>query len=130
MSAFTVQFDNQPGQLAQLCQAMAGEGVNLVLCAVGHGGSGTVALVADDEGAARAVLDGAGVDYAERPSLTVRLENVPGAGAATFGKLSEAGVNVELVLPIRVSGAEFFAVLGVDDVAAAKAALTDQLVGI
>jgi hypothetical protein len=128
MSAFTVQFDNQPGKLAQLCQAMAGHGVNLILCAVGHGGSGTVALVADDERAARGVLETAGMDYAERPSLTVRLENVPGAGAATFGKLSDAGVNVELVLPIRVSAEEFFAVICVDDVAAAETALADQLV--
>lgn len=128
MSAFTVELDNHPGELARLCDAMANAGINLLLCATTHGNSGVVAFIADDEAAAQAALDGAGVDYLLRPALTVRMENLPGAGAATFRKLADAGVNVELLLPVRISEAEFLAVICADDSAAAEAALTGQVI--
>jgi hypothetical protein len=94
MSAFTVELDNRPGELARLCEAMAGSGVNLLLCATTHGGRGVVAFIADGEAAAQAALDGAGIAYLLRPALTIRMENLPGAGAAAFRKLADAGVNV------------------------------------
>jgi hypothetical protein len=43
MSAFTVELDNYPGELARLCEAMASSGVNLLVCATTHGNSGVVA---------------------------------------------------------------------------------------
>jgi hypothetical protein len=127
MSAFTVEFRNQPGELARLCEAMAARQVNLVLSGVTHGDTGTVAFIADDESAARGVLTDANVDYVEQPSLTVRMENVPGAGAATFRKLADAGVNVDLLLPVRVSDQEFVAVMCAKDLEAARAALGNQV---
>ncbi len=128
MSAFTVELKNEPGELARLCDAAAARGVNLVLCGMSHGDRGTIAFVADDEGAARTALESAGMEFGERPALTVRMDNVPGAGAATFRKLANAGVNVDMVLPIRVSSDQFFAVICVDDVDAAGRALEDQVV--
>ncbi len=127
MSAFTVELKNQPGELARLCGAMAAHGVNLVLCGMSHGDSGTVAFIADDEAAARTALEGAGMDFAERSALTVRMDNVPGAGAATFRRLAEANVNMELLLPVRISKDQFFAVICVDDVEAATKALGEQI---
>jgi hypothetical protein len=128
MSAFTVELKNQSGELARLCEAMAGRGVNLVLCATTHGDRGSIAFIVDDEAAGRTVLQTAGVAYVEHPALTVRMDNVPGAGAATFRKLADAGVNVEAILPVRVSSEKFFAVICVDDVAAAGTALGEQVV--
>ncbi|TDD67656.1 hypothetical protein E1262_18585 [Jiangella aurantiaca] len=123
MSAFTVEFENEPGRLAEVCEAMAARGVNLVICGLAHGDTGTVAFIADDEAAARSVLQDAGFDAAERDALTVRLKNAPGAGAATFRKLADAGVNVEVFLPVRVSNSQFVAVLCVDDQEAAMKVL-------
>lgn len=128
MSAFTIQLKNQPGELARLCDAMAGRGVNLVLCATSHGDSGTIAFIVDDEATGRTALDAAGIEYTERPALTVRMDNVPGAGAVTFRNLAKAGVNVELLLPVRISSEQFFAVLCVDNVQAATDALGDQVI--
>jgi hypothetical protein len=130
MSAFTVELKNQPGELARLCDAMAGRGVNLVLCATSHGDSGTIAFIVDDEATGRTVLDAAGIEYSERPALTVRMDNIPGAGAVTFRKLAKAGVNVELLLPVRISNEQFFAVLCVDDVEAANDALGEQVIPV
>jgi hypothetical protein len=129
MSAFAVSLEDRPGELARLCESMAGSGVNLLLCATTYSGSGVVAFIADDEASAQDVLEAAGVEYLMRPALTVRLENQPGAGAAAFRKLADAGVNVDLLLPVRISDELFFAVICVDDDAAARAALGDQVIG-
>jgi hypothetical protein len=127
MSAFTVELKNQPGELARLCDAMAARGVNLVLSATARGDSGTIAFIADHEAAARVALEAAGIGYTERPALTVRMDNVPGAGAATFRKLATAGVNIDLLLPVRVSNEQFFAVICVDDADTARETLGEQV---
>jgi hypothetical protein len=128
VSAFTVEFDNQPGELARLCEAMADRGVNIVVCGAAHGDMGTVAFIADDELGARTALEGAEIEYDERPALTVRMDNVPGAGAKTFRKLADAGVNIDVLLPVRVSADEFLAVICAEDLDAAASALADQVV--
>ena len=128
MSVFTVDLANQPGELARLCEAMAGRGINLVLSAIAREDGGTVAFIADDEAGAQEVLDGAGLQYAMRPALTIRMENQPGTGAATFRKLANAGVNADLLLPVRVSDALFFAVICVDDQDKARQALGAQVI--
>jgi hypothetical protein len=115
MSAFTVELDNQPGELARLCEAMAGSGVNLVLCAATHGAKGAVAFIADDEASAQAALHGAGIEYLIRPAVTVKMVNLPGAAAAAYRKLADACVNADLLLPVRVSDDEFYAVICADD---------------
>ena len=128
MSVFTVDLKNQPGELARLCEAMAGRGVNLILCATTRGEDGTVAFVADDESSAETALTGAGVAYTTRPALTIRMENQPGAGAATFRKLADVGVNADLLVPVRVSHDLFFAVVCVDDLDKARRALGVQVI--
>jgi hypothetical protein len=128
MSAFAVSIEDKPGELARLCEAMASSGVNLLLCATTYSGGAVVAFIADDEAAAEDVLEAEGVEYLMRPALTVRLENLPGAGAAAFRKLADAGVNVDLLLPVRISDDLFFAVICVDDEAVARAVLGDQVV--
>jgi hypothetical protein len=129
MSVFTVDLKNQPGELARLCEAMAGRGINLVLAAAAHGDGGTVVFIADDEAGAQAVLQDARIEYAMRPALTIRMENQPGTGAATFRKLADAGVNADLLLPVRVSEDLFFAVICVDDRDKARRALGPQVIG-
>ena len=128
MSAFTVELENKPGELARLCEAMAGSDVNLVLCATTHGDSGAVVFIADDEASARTVLERADIEYTMRPALTVRMDNVPGTAAATFRKLADAGINTDLLLPVRISDDLFFAVICVDDVDKARSALGGQVI--
>ena len=130
MSAFAVSLDDQPGELARRGEAMAGSGVNLLLCATTYSGSGVVAFIADDEALAQDVLEAAGFEYLVRPALTVKLENLPGAGATAFRKLADAGVNVDLLLPVRISDELFFCVICVDDEALARAALGDQVIAV
>jgi hypothetical protein len=129
MSAFTTDMDNTPGQLARLCEVLGARGVNLVVCGVGHGSRGTIAFIADDEAAARSALQDASIDYRENDSLTVRMQNVPGAGADLFRKLAAAGVNLDVFLPVQIYDDQFYAVICPSDVKAARQALGDQVVG-
>ena len=128
MSVFTVDLKNQPGELARLCEAIAGRGVNLILCAMTRGEDGAVAFLADDEASAETALADAGIGYKRRPALTIRMENQPGAGAATFRRLADAGVNADLLVPVRVSDDLFFAVICVDDLDKARRALGVQVI--
>jgi len=129
MSAFTLELENKPGELARLCEAMANSEVNLLLSATTDaGGNGVIAFIADDEAAAQEVLEEAGARYLVRPALTIRMQNLPGTGAAVFRKLADAGVNVDLLLPVRISEDLFFAVICVDDMEAASTTLGDLVV--
>ena len=128
MSVFTVDLKNQPGELARLCEAIAGRGVNLILCAMTRGEDGAVAFLADDEASAETALADAGIRNKRRPAMTIRMENQPGAGAATFRRLADAGVNADLLVPVRVSDDLFFAVICVDDLDKARRALGVQVI--
>jgi hypothetical protein len=127
MSAFTVDMANRPGELARLCGVLADRGVNLVVCGVTHGETGTIAFIADDEDAARQALQDAEIDYAERNAITVRMQNVAGAGAAVFQALLEANVNLDVFLPVRMVDDQFYAVICPDNIEAAVAALGDHV---
>ena len=128
MSVFTVTLPNRCGELARLCEAMADSGINLVLSATTQAADGVVVFIADDEASAQAVLQDAGLRYAMRPALTIRMDHQPGTGAATFRKLADAGVSTDLVLPVRISDRLFFAVICVDDPDKAVSALGEQVV--
>jgi hypothetical protein len=128
MSVFTVDLKNQPGELARLCEAMAGHGINLVLSAAARGDQGTVVFIADDQASAETVLQEADIGYEMHAALTIRMENQPGAAAATFRKLASACVNADLLLPARVSDEVFFAVICVDDADKARRALGTQVI--
>lgn len=127
MSAFTVEIANRPGELARVCETLGAGGINLVISGLAHGDSGVVAFIADNEPRTREVLRAAAIDYVERPSLTVRLANLPGAGAATFQALAEANVNIEVFLPVRIFDEQFYAVICPDDIKTAAAVLGDQV---
>ncbi|HKC28906.1 MAG TPA: hypothetical protein VKB75_12920 [Jatrophihabitans sp.] len=128
MSAFTTKMENSPGQLALLCDVLGERGVNLVVCGVAHGNEGAIAFIADDEAATRAALAEASIEYVEREALTVRMRNVPLAGAAVFRLLANAGINVDVFLPVQIFEDQFYAVICPSDVAAATSALGDHVV--
>jgi hypothetical protein len=56
------------------------------------------------------------------------VKNRPSAGAVTFRALADAGVSMELLLPVRISDEEFFAVICADDAAAAEGAPGGQVI--
>lgn len=90
---------NRPGTLLQATEALGHAGVNIDgACGYEAGETGILhVLVADAELARRTLLN-AGIEIeAEQQVLVVEVENRPGAGAALFRRIADAGVALDLI---------------------------------
>jgi len=93
---FRVQLANRPGELARLARALAVRGINIREISGGSSGPATWAFVTtDNEEATREVLRGMGYPFLEGPTVTVTVEDTPGALADLAERLAQADVNVE-----------------------------------
>ena len=128
MNVFVIELENQPGELARVLERLAEADVNVMLAAVPSADTGTVTLVADDDDAAVAALAAAGYAYITRSAIKVRSANRPGEGAAVSRALANAGVNIELLLPLEITADVAILVIGVDNPEKAELALGERVV--
>jgi hypothetical protein len=126
MQAFIVEAANRPGEFARHAEAIAKRGINLasVVC-LGIGDRGGAAFLAADEAGLRTALNDAGIAYRELPIVTAAIEDTPGTAAAAARRLADAGVNIELLAPVGMSGQKVVVAFGVDKVDEARRALGD-----
>jgi hypothetical protein len=129
MNLFGVELKNQPGELARFGDVCAQRGVNLQLAGVVTGDRGTILFTASDEPAARTALEGAGIEFTERPALLVRCPDQPGEAAKIGRKCADAGVNIEGLLEVSICQGEIIFALAADKLDEARAALGNQVVG-
>jgi hypothetical protein len=105
MNIFILDLKHQPGELAKATEAIAKKGIDITaFSGVTCGGSGTVALLTNDEVATRRALSEAGYRPRELEVVTTTFQNAPGTLAATARKLANAGINIEVALPTAMSG--------------------------
>jgi prephenate dehydrogenase len=126
MTEFTVHLANRPGQLATLARRLADAGVHLeAFAAFAAGEQGVVRLMADDDAAARRVLDEAGLAFDEHRVLATVVPNRPGALAGLTESLAETGVNIDAMYLLHTNGEALHYALAVNDpdVAAAHLAV-------
>ena len=129
MNLFSVELKNQPGELAHLGDVRAQRSINLELAGVVTGDHGTVVFTASDEPALRAALEGAGIEFSQRPALLVKCADQPGEAAKFGHALANAGVNIEGLLEVSICQGECTFAIAVDKLDDARAALGDQVVG-
>ncbi len=127
MNGFIVQLENRPGEMARLTEALSAQGINVLVYAVGAGEQAVLGFMVNDEETTRSTLDNAGIGYREIPIFTVRMEDKPGQSASTSRRLADAGVNIEFWLPVDTSETNFIVALGVDNLEAAKNAVSEQI---
>lgn len=128
MRVFVIELENRPGELARLLDRLAEADVNVMLAAVAAGRRSTVTLVGDDDAAAQAALTKAAYAFTTTSAVKVRAENRPGEGAQLSRLLADAGVNIELLLPLEITSAVAILVIGVDDPVKAEKVLGDRIV--
>lgn len=128
MQTFIVHGKNHSGELARLTGALASKNVNVLITALGLNGQGVAAFVASDEASAQTALREAGFEFKMLPTLTIRMNDVPGQAAEVGRKLGDQGVNIECFLPISITEDKVIAALGVDKLETAKKALDEYLV--
>ena len=116
MLEFSVNMANRPGQLASLARELATAGVNIeALAAMTDGPDGYLKLVVDDESAARAVLEKAGVRYQERRVINAILHDSPGALADMAEALAKTGVNIEAMYLLHSNAEGLHFAVAVDE---------------
>jgi len=120
-SDLTVILEDRPGTLADMGEALGNAGVNVDgMCGFPSEGKGVMHILVDDAGAARAALEGAGIDVGgEREVLVVEIEDQPGTFGALARKIANEGVNFDLVY--LATGTRL--VVGTNDQEKARAAL-------
>ena len=125
MNAFIIELEDRPGTLADIADAIAGKGINIAgVAGATASGGGAIALVTNDEAGTRSVLDASGTRYRQVALATASLEDKPGMLAEAARKLANAGVNIEAIFPTGMDAGKITVAFGVDNIEAAKSALS------
>ncbi|HEX6360288.1 hypothetical protein [Actinophytocola sp.] len=127
MNLFTIEMKDEPGELAHLCETVAPHHVNLMMAGVTTANHGTMCVCTDDDATVRTALEGAGIDFTERPALRLRCPDQPGEAARIARKLANADVNIQALLPIMICQGEVELALSVDKTDEAMTALGNQV---
>jgi hypothetical protein len=127
MQWFIVEASNRPGEFARYAEEVAKRGINLanVVC-LGIGDRGGAAFYATDEAGLRSALSDAGIGCHEISVITARIEDKPGTVAEAARRLADAGVNIELLVPMGMDGKHVTVAIGVDKTEQARTALGDM----
>jgi hypothetical protein len=124
MHLFIIAPANRPGTLAGALDGIAQRGINVTaVSAATWGDTGAVAIQVNDDDGARAALQEAGATFREAAAVTAWLDDQPGSLASAARALGDAGVNIEAVVPVGMQDGKVGLLFGVDNEAAAKAAL-------
>lgn len=121
MQDLTVNLENMPGTLAQLGEALGNAGINIEgVCGLAGASGAEVHILVQSAELAREALADAGVESgAERDVEVVSIVDQPGEMGRHLRRISEAGVNVDLVYLATSTRL----VLGSSDIEGLRAAL-------
>jgi hypothetical protein len=124
MNAFIVDLEDRPGSIAAVAEAIALKGINITsLAGVTCRGAGSVAILTNDEAGTRRALADAGLKVREVEVVAHAVEDRPGSFAEATRKLADAGVNLEAVMPIGMSGGKVSVGFATSQAAKAREAL-------
>ena len=103
--AFLIELEDKPGALADVTEAIAAKGVNIVsVSGATCGEKSRVALATDDNAQTRAALTEMGSTFEQKEITSAALRHEPGSLAKAARQLAKAGVNVESVLLLGMQG--------------------------
>ena len=121
----TALLPNEPGALAELCEALSANEVNvLALSVVDTTDQSLVRMLCNNVNRAKKVMGGIGVPYGEAQVIAMRMPNVPGALAKAARTLAKARVNIDYLYATSGAGpGKGLVVFGVSNIERAKKAL-------
>jgi len=92
---------------------------------IAYGERGAIGFLTNDEPGTRSALDEAGIAFREIEAVSFELADTPGTLADASRRLANAGVNIELLVPVAMGGGGITMAAAVDNVPAAQSALGD-----
>jgi hypothetical protein len=120
----TVRLKNEPGALGRLASRLAQGGIDIRSLAAGAvGGYGCAVVSTSDDAAAREVLRRGRYQYVEGATMSVGVEDRPGALAELAGRLGAAGINITGVVVLGRHQGKAELAITVDSIDAARKAL-------
>ena len=107
MNAFLVDLANKPGALADVAEALGAKGINIeMVTGAACGDSGRLAIGTNDDAATRAALQAMGARFTEVEPVEVSLPHTPGSLGKAARRLAAAGINIDAITPIGMTGGE------------------------
>lgn len=141
MKEFNIYVQNKAGALAEVCEALAKRGVNIIAIStesvskterVGKGltrgkmATALIRVVTSDEATTKSALEAGGIPYSETEILPLRLIDRPGELAKVTRKFSDAGVWIESVYILGSEDGKTGVAFTVDNLSKAREALKRQ----
>jgi len=103
--AFLIELADKPGALADVTEAIAAKGVNIMSVSGSTcGDMGRIAVVTEDNANTRAALTELNSTFEQKEITTVPLRHEPGSLAKASRQLAKAGINIESVLLLGMQG--------------------------
>ena len=116
MQEYCIKLPDEPGKLADLCEALADKDINLLTATALTATGAVVAIVTEEDTETTEILDAMGHEYHASEVLLVNMPHKPGALAALSRTMGNAGININSIY-----------ILSRDDQMAVIAFTTDQI---
>jgi hypothetical protein len=124
MRDFAIHVTHRPGEIARIAGALGRKGVNIKSVAgMTVANQALIRILTDEVEEARSALQESNIRFEESELATVLLENKAGELAEVASKLSNAGVNLEAMYVVGLSGDLVELAIVADDIKKAKKAL-------
>jgi hypothetical protein len=128
MNAFLVGLRNTPGEVARLADLIAQRGIKITGLTGAAGGE--VCLLTNDEAGTRSALIDGFYMPREIELVPVTLADAAGTLAEAAHRLGDAGINIEALLPTRMSGGTVTVAFATDDPAKARMVLGEVVAAV
>ena len=120
MREYCIKLPDEPGRMAELCEALAAENINILTATALTATGAVVAVVTDDEAATTRVLDQIGHEYHVSEVLLVTMPHKPGSLAALSRTMGNAGINIKSIYIMSKDEDKAVIAFTADDVEAAR----------
>src|SRR5687768_9406340 len=105
MQAHLIDMENRPGEVARLAEALGERGINITgIAGATMGDRGRLALVTSDEKGTDDALGAAGFSCTHAEVVEMTMAHEPGTLGRAARRLADAGVNIEALMPLGISG--------------------------
>ncbi|MDP6562287.1 MAG: hypothetical protein QF709_00650 [Candidatus Thalassarchaeum sp.] len=104
MKEFRINMSDEPGSLAEHCEAIASGDVNILAIVAIAGDSASAAILTDNADATISALDRMGADYSVSELKSAKMEHKPGSLAAFTRGMANSGVNLRSLYVMSMDG--------------------------